>query len=104
MARITKYPGNTLLQSGKFATKRGLMYIVKRTTSISVSGGSFVREEDIYEIPCKDWRKMQPPSHPGYDSWWVRLQDLYSGTTDRAYWKTRDTMDEYEIAAPLVEW
>jgi hypothetical protein len=107
MSRITKYAGNTLLQSGKFATKNGLMYIVKRTSSISLEEGGFAREEEVYEIKCADWRGMRPPSHISslrYDSWWMRLQDLYSGGTDRAYWIARDTMNKYGIAAMLVEW
>jgi hypothetical protein len=30
MARVTQYPGNTLLQSGKFKRREGFVYIVKR--------------------------------------------------------------------------
>jgi hypothetical protein len=104
MARVTKYPGNTVLQSGKFATPQGLVYVVKRVTSICAPGGKFVHEEQVYEIPCTAWRGMQPPSEPGHDSWWMRLHDLYSGSSWRAFWSARDTMDKFDIPAPLVEW
>lgn len=104
MSRVTKYAGNTLLQSGKFMTKEGLKYIIKRTTVIPTSDKSFFRDEAVYEIPCGQWRAMQPPSRPGHDSWWMRLHDLYQGSTDRAYWSTRETMDKYNVAAPLVNW
>jgi hypothetical protein len=70
MAHATKYPGNTLLQSEKFAMKNGLMYIVKRTTFILLKDGGFAREEEVYEILCRDRRKMQPLSQAGFDSWW----------------------------------
>jgi hypothetical protein len=93
-----------LLQSGKFATKNGLMYITKRSTSIPLKDGEFAKEEEVYEIACKDWRKMRPPNQLGYDSWCMRLHDLYSGSTDRAYWSARDTIDRFDIPAPLVEW
>jgi hypothetical protein len=36
LTRVTNHAGNTLLQSGKFATKRGLMYVIKRLMSIPV--------------------------------------------------------------------
>jgi hypothetical protein len=70
MAHVTKYPGNTLLQSGKFAMKNGLMYIVKWTSCIPLKDGGFAREEEVYEILCRDQRKMQPLSQAGFDSWW----------------------------------
>jgi hypothetical protein len=93
-----------LLQSGNSATKNGLMYIIKRTTSIPLKHGEFAKEEEVYEIACKDWWKMWPRSQLGYDSRWMTLHDLYSGSTDRAYWSARDTMDRFDIPAPLVEW
>jgi hypothetical protein len=104
VARVTKYPGNTLLQSGKFATPQGLVYVVKRVTSVAAPRGECVREEQVYDIACTAWRGMQPPSEPGHDSWWMRLHDLYSGVSVRAFWSARDTMDKYNIPAPLVEW
>ncbi|KAH9875199.1 hypothetical protein J1614_004689 [Plenodomus biglobosus] len=107
MARVTRYPGNTLLQSGKFKTKEGFVYVIKRTTSIplnGVDGRSFAREEALYVVPCSQWRSMKPPSTPGHDSWWQRLHDLYNASYDRAYWSTRDTMDKYNIPALLIEW
>jgi hypothetical protein len=76
MARITQYPGNTLLQSGKFKKRDGLVYIVKRTTSIPLGGvddGKFGKEEEVYVIMCSEWRNMMPQSRPGHDSWWQRL-------------------------------
>jgi hypothetical protein len=104
LSRMTKYAGNTLLQSGKFMTKEGLMYIIKRTTMIRTTENSFFRDEATYEISCKQWRAMRPPSEPEYDSWWMRFQNLYQSSTDRAYWSTRETMDKYGIAAPLATW
>jgi hypothetical protein len=104
MARVTKYAGNTLLQSGKFKLKDGMKFVIKRTTSIPLTDGSFGREEQLYEIPCDQWRKLQPRSTPGHDSWWMRLHDLYQGVSDRAVWSARETMDKYGIPAPLTEW
>ncbi|KAI8934658.1 hypothetical protein NX059_008349 [Plenodomus lindquistii] len=108
MARVTKYPGNTVLQSGKFRKRRGFVYVVKRITSIPIEAakgeGGYMREEAVYEIACSEWRGMRPGSVPGHDSWWQRLHDLYNAPYDRAYWSTRDTMDKYKIPAPLIEW
>lgn len=80
MARVTKYAGNTVLESGKFALKRGepLVYIVKRKTVIPLGGsdtGRFGREEKEYRIECGKWRSMQPPMVKGHehDCWWTRL-------------------------------
>ena len=76
MARITQYPGNTLLQSGKFKKREGLVYVVKRTTNIPLGGedkGKFGKEEEVYVIPCSEWRGLMPQSRPGHDSWWQRL-------------------------------
>jgi hypothetical protein len=84
MARMIKYAGNTLLQIGKFKTKEGLKYIIKRTTMIPTSDKFFFHDEAIYEIPCDKWRSMQP-QNPGHDHWWIRLHDLYQASTDRAY-------------------
>lgn len=106
MTRLTKYPGNTLLQSGKFQMqmKGEMNFVIKRITSIPLSNGGFGKEVEVYEIPCKEWRDLRPPSSPGHDSWWLRLHDLYSGVTDRAVWRTRKTIDKCRIAAPLTEW
>ena len=69
MARVTKYPGNTVLQSGKFKLRNGgLAYVIKHRTSVPLGHGEFGREEQVYEIPCETWRNMQPPSEPGHDS------------------------------------
>jgi hypothetical protein len=78
MARITDFPGNTLLQSGKFRKRNeGYVYVVKRTSSIPLQGGSekeaFGREEEVYVIKCSEWRGLRPKSRPGHDSWWQRL-------------------------------
>lgn len=80
MARVTKYVGNTLLESGKFQLKKGqsLVYVVRRTTMITLTGdmaGQFGREEEVYIIPCEKWRSLMPPTHPGHehDTWWMRL-------------------------------
>ncbi|KAJ4369049.1 hypothetical protein N0V83_006132 [Neocucurbitaria cava] len=56
MVRVTRYAGNTVLESGKFALKKGapLVYVVKRTTVIPLGGsdvGKFGREEEEYPRP-----------------------------------------------------
>lgn len=80
MARVTKYAGNTVLESGKFALKKGapLVYVIKRTTMIPLGGSDvskFGREEEEYRIECDKWRSMQSPTMKGHehDSWWTRL-------------------------------
>ncbi|KAF2130744.1 hypothetical protein P153DRAFT_204239 [Dothidotthia symphoricarpi CBS 119687] len=73
MTRMTKYAGNTLLKSGKFAKRGGLVYVVNRVTSIPLAGDGFGKEEDTYNIPCDQWRGLKPLSTPGHDSWWQRL-------------------------------
>jgi hypothetical protein len=75
MARVTKYAGNTLLESGKFALGKGepLVYVVKRTTAIVPTDGEVGKEEDMYVIECGRWRGMMPMTEPGHDSWWMRL-------------------------------
>lgn len=104
LSRITQYPGNMLFSAGKFALKTGLTYIIKRTTSIPAANGTLARDEGMYEIPCSVWRNMIPEGKMRHDCWWVRLHDLFAGTTDRAYWGARGTMDKNNISAPLVEW
>jgi hypothetical protein len=51
MARITNYPGNTVLQSGKFKKRdEEFVYIVKRTSKIPLGGsdvGRFGEEEEV---------------------------------------------------------
>lgn len=78
MTRMTKYTGNTLLESGKFALKKGesLVYVIKRTTSILLTGREgqhFGVEQETYIIECNKWRALTPPTDPGHDSWWMRL-------------------------------
>lgn len=76
MARVTRFQGNTLLQSGKFKKQQGFVYVIQRTTSIPLGGigsGAFGKEEATYIIPCSQWRGLKPPSEPGHDSWWQRL-------------------------------
>ncbi|KAF1997948.1 hypothetical protein P154DRAFT_578477 [Amniculicola lignicola CBS 123094] len=110
MKRVTRYPGNTLLESGKFKLKRGdegLFYIVKRTTSLVLGGdqqGQVAVDEDCYGIPCARWRELQPYCRSGPDSWWVRLYDLYNSSSDRAFFAVREQMTAIKIVAPIVQW
>ncbi|CAO2651123.1 Nn.00g094200.m01.CDS01 [Neocucurbitaria sp. VM-36] len=112
MARITKYAGNTVLESGKFAQKKGqpLVYVIKRTTVIPLGGsdeGKFGREEEEYRIECGKWRSMQPPTVKGHehDSWWTRLHTLYQASYDRAFFHARENIDNtLNIPPPLIEW
>lgn len=80
------------------------MYIVKRTTCIPTADNNFAKDEAMYEIPCTQWRAMKPDGKVGHDSLWMRLHDLYSGKTDRAYWAARDGMDKGGINGVIVEW
>ncbi|KAF2847775.1 hypothetical protein T440DRAFT_188282 [Plenodomus tracheiphilus IPT5] len=81
MARVTWYPGNTLLQSGKFKKKEGFVYVIQRTTRIPVRNivdgdvgvRGFAREEVVYVILCSRWRGMRTGGLPGHDGWWQRL-------------------------------
>ncbi|KAL6703292.1 hypothetical protein ACN47E_009999 [Coniothyrium glycines] len=111
MARVTKYVGNTLLESGKFQLKKGgpLVYIVKRTTKLLLAGdmdGQFGTEEEMYTIPCEKWRSMIPPTYPGYehDTWWMRLHCLYQASFDRAYFHVMENMEALGISLPIYPW
>lgn len=77
MARVTKYAGNTVLESGKFSLKGypSLVYVIKRKTSIVQAQGEFGIEEKTYIIECDKWRSLMPPTEQGrgHDSWWMRL-------------------------------
>lgn len=77
MTRVTRYAGNTVLESGKFALKgyAGLVYMIKRKSSILLEGGGFGIEEEKYVIECEKWRSLIPPTEDGggHDSWWMRL-------------------------------
>ena len=75
ITQVTKYAGNTVLESGKFALAKGepLVYVVKRTTAIVLPSGEVGKEEETYVIECDKWREMMPMPEPGHDSWWMIL-------------------------------
>jgi hypothetical protein len=61
MKRMAKYAGNIILESGKFALKKGelLVYVIKRTTVVLLSAGNgeqFGTDQKIYIIECDRWR------------------------------------------------
>jgi hypothetical protein len=105
---MSGYQGNTVLESGKFRLKKTapLMYMVERKTSILLGGGGFAFDRDVYETECSKWYNMRPETAEGegHNSWWMRLQDLYQGKFDRAFWCARKTIDRMEIPAPLTTW
>lgn len=78
MRRLTRYPGNTVLDVGKFRFGKGdeAVFIIKRTTVLPLGKGDkgkFGRDEEVYEIPAGRWRGMRVQSEPGHDSWWQRI-------------------------------
>lgn len=79
MARVAAWAGHTLLESGKFRTREGFVYVVRRRSCVVLAGGGggFAREEAEYNIPCSR-RTMKPPSEPGHDSCWQRLRVRYT--------------------------
>jgi hypothetical protein len=79
MRRVTGFPGNTVLECGKFRLRGPrTVFVIERTTVLLLGGadeGTFAKEEAIYEIPAHKWRSMMPQSTDpdSHDCWWVRL-------------------------------
>ena len=108
MRRVTAYAGNTILEMGKFKLgPNRLVYIIKRTTMIELGSGArgqHAKDEDEYEIPESEWKSLCPPTTPGHDSWWRRLNDLVTSYTDRAYHNVKARLEELGLAQQLVQW
>lgn len=77
MRRVVAYPGNTLLEIGKFELRPDqLSHVIRRTTKLALGGdarGTCAEDKDTYIIPSEKFRSMMPPAQPGYDSWWLRI-------------------------------
>lgn len=77
MRRVTAWPGNTILECGKFELQGPprTVFVIKRTTVLMLDSRSFARDEDMYEIPAHKWNRMMSERTDlnTHDYWWVRL-------------------------------
>ncbi|PSN69103.1 hypothetical protein BS50DRAFT_619787 [Corynespora cassiicola Philippines] len=111
MARVSRYIGNTLLETGKFELEKDVLFFcVRRTTVVLVRGGGWLKERDFYAIRATEWRSMRPPDagdgqgQARHDGWWERLQALYSAGSDRAFWSARENLSTLGLPAPILPW
>lgn len=105
MRRVTGFQGNTILRMGKFELEGRMTLIIQRKTLIALSDGRSGMDEATYEIPVEQWKYMHVQAWPGHDSWWRRLTDLLTCSSDRAFLHVQyQVMFKLDTGLPYFEW